>query len=128
MKEKVKNNRLPFGLCMKYDIPIKKHWTPTDAWNALKEKTGKDMLQFFRELNKEEIEKHARIEFFPKDKAHPKEVTSAVFDKIKTYRRQLSKKGEVFINVSVGDCEYYVKLFNAENDYDYEIIRRRKIK
>lgn len=127
MKEKVKNNRLPFGLCMKYDIPIKKHWTPTDAWNALKEKTGKDMLQFFRELNKEEIEKHARMEIFPKDKAHPKEVTSAVFQKIKEVRRLLEKQDEVKITVTVGDTEYKIKLFNVENDYDYEIIRSKKI-
>lgn len=30
------NTGLPFGLCMKYNIPVSKTWTPRDAWNALK--------------------------------------------------------------------------------------------
>ena len=32
------NTRLPFGLCMRYGIPIEKSWGPGDAWEALKSK------------------------------------------------------------------------------------------
>lgn len=32
------NTRLPFGLCMRYGIPIEPSWGPSEAWEALKSK------------------------------------------------------------------------------------------
>ena len=127
MKNKVKNSRLPFGLCIKYGIAIKKHWTPTDAWEALKKKTGKSMVQFFVELSKEELETASRVQIYKKNKDHPKELTSAVFDKIKLVREQLDRNESVKFSLTVGNTEYKIKLFNKDFDYDYEILRSEEL-
>lgn len=39
------NNRLPFGLCKKYNIELPNDATPKDAWKALKE----NGISFFEE-------------------------------------------------------------------------------
>ncbi len=41
------SQRLAFGLCKKYGIELPKGATPADAWNALKEKTGKEAGDFY---------------------------------------------------------------------------------
>ena len=44
------NNSLPYGLCEKEGIHLKERATPTDAWNALKKKTGKGPEQYYAEV------------------------------------------------------------------------------
>lgn len=51
------NIGLPFGLCEKYGIILPENATPTQAWDALKEKTGLSPDSFYKKLNKEEPEK-----------------------------------------------------------------------
>lgn len=41
------SQRLAFGLCKKYGIDLPKGATPKDAWEALKEKTGKGASDFY---------------------------------------------------------------------------------
>lgn len=41
------SQRLAFGLCKKYGIDLPKGATPQDAWNALREKTGKSASDFY---------------------------------------------------------------------------------
>lgn len=41
------SQRLAFGLCKKYGIELPKGATPQEAWEALKEKTGKDVSDFY---------------------------------------------------------------------------------
>lgn len=41
------SQRLAFGLCKKYGIELPKGSTPQDAWEALKEKTGKTASDFY---------------------------------------------------------------------------------
>lgn len=45
------NTGLPFGLCAKYGIKLPDGATPRDAWEALKEKTGKSPDDFYKELD-----------------------------------------------------------------------------
>lgn len=42
------NNRLAFGLCEKYGIELPKGATPGEAWEALKEHTGKTAGDFYK--------------------------------------------------------------------------------
>ena len=43
------SQRLAFGLCKKFGINLPKGSTPQDAWDALKEKTGKSPSDFYSE-------------------------------------------------------------------------------
>ena len=54
-KKKRGNNRLPYGLCLKYGIEIQDQWKPSDCWKALKQYTGKSMFDILIDLEKEEI-------------------------------------------------------------------------
>lgn len=47
------NGRLAFGLCKKYGIEIQEGWTPKDAWDAIKKKTGKDSDEIYNNLSNE---------------------------------------------------------------------------
>lgn len=44
------NPRLPFGLCKREGIELPKDAEPADAWNALKEKTGKTQEDYYESL------------------------------------------------------------------------------
>ena len=44
------NNSLPYGLCKKNGIDLPDKASPEDAWNALKEKTGKSPQDYFKEV------------------------------------------------------------------------------
>jgi hypothetical protein len=43
------SGRLAFGLCKKYGIELPPDAGPKEAWEALKEKTGKSSMDFYRE-------------------------------------------------------------------------------
>lgn len=45
-------NALPFGLCARYNIKLPKGATPEDAWNALKDHTGKSVDELYAEVDK----------------------------------------------------------------------------
>ena len=50
------NIGLPFGLCEKYGISLPENATPSQAWDALQEKTGLSPDDFYEKLDKEEDE------------------------------------------------------------------------
>lgn len=54
-KEDNGNTRLPFGLCGRYGIPIGKDWTPRDAWEALRKKTGITPEQAYQMMSTDEL-------------------------------------------------------------------------
>ena len=54
-KEDNGNTRLPFGLCERYGIPIGKDWTPRDAWEALRKKTGITPEQAYQMMSADEL-------------------------------------------------------------------------
>lgn len=45
---------LPYGLCKEYGIPLKDGAKPSEAWQALKWKTGHDPEYFFRQAERKE--------------------------------------------------------------------------
>ena len=61
------NTGLPFGLCAKYGIKLPDGATPRDAWQALKEKTGKSPDDFYKELDGKDKDKN-RISYEPETK------------------------------------------------------------
>ena len=48
------DTHLPYGLCKEYGIELPAGATPTDAWNALKEKTGRSPDSFYASQATEE--------------------------------------------------------------------------
>ena len=51
------SQRLAFGLCKKYGINLPKGATPKDAWEALKDKTGKSAQDFYAKSGKKGADK-----------------------------------------------------------------------
>lgn len=54
-------------------------------------------------------------------------IQSKVYDKISSVRKDLKRDGYVYINVNDFYRQYYVKLYDSEYDYEFEIIRISKI-
>ena len=129
MAKKKTNNRLAYGLCKKYGIKLPKDAPPRVAWEMLEKKTGITMLDAYTNLEyQEEMEKSTSLydcnssedewEYLDSHK----QIGSHVFDKISTYRRELQKFGEVIMPVITYNGTYKVKLYDADKDYDFEII------
>ena len=51
------SQRLAFGLCKKYGIELPKGAAPSDAWEALKEKTGKGPMEFYSQSGEKGADK-----------------------------------------------------------------------
>lgn len=51
------SSRLAFGLCEEYGIDLPKGAEPADAWEALKEETGKDPSDFYNQSGQEGADK-----------------------------------------------------------------------
>lgn len=51
------SSRLAFGLCKKYGIELPKGAKPKDAWEALKEKTGKSARDFYNQSGEKGADK-----------------------------------------------------------------------
>jgi hypothetical protein len=126
MSKKKGNTRLPYGLCKKYGIRILDGWRPRDCWAALEEKLHKTQFQIYGELSREELEDIAKMQIWDK-KDKSIELTSAVFDKISTVKKQLEKKQNVIIEINLYNKVYWVRLYARDYNYEYDIIKEIKI-
>ena len=52
-------NALPYGLCKRYGIELPEGATPRDAWDALKQRTGKSIDQLYDEVESKAEQKKA---------------------------------------------------------------------
>jgi hypothetical protein len=123
MSKKKGNTRLPYGLCKKYGIRILDGWRPRDCWAALEEKLHKTQFQIYGELSREELEDIAKMQIWDK-KDKSIELTSAVFDKISTVKKQLEKFKNTILQVRLNNATYTIRLYDADNNYDYKILEK----
>ena len=91
------NTRLPFGLCMRYGIPIEKGWGPGDAWAALAGK-GITAKGAYEKLKKGEDPGAPETPEIPKEpvkKIHIKiGDMGADYDKLDSYYDSWASRGE----------------------------------
>ncbi len=129
MAKKKVNSRLAYGLCKRYGVKLPEDAPPRVAWEMLKKATGITLMDAYTDQKyKDELEKPTSLYDcnnsedeceYPDSR---KQIESRVFEKISTYRQELRKFGEVIIPVITYNGTYKVKLYNADEDYEFEII------
>ena len=55
-------------------------------------------------------------------------IQPTVFDRISSVRKDLERDGFVTITVNDFSSQYTVRLYGADNDYDFDIIKKQPIK
>ena len=83
------DNRLAFGLCKEYGIELPKGAEPKDAWEALKNKTGKSPKWFYKHPGEKATTKEEKPKKAEETKAEPEKVEPE-----KAYVPELLKREE----------------------------------
>lgn len=61
------------------------------------------------------------------NKHYSKAVDSAVMSKYSTVRKKVDKYGFAIIKANDGKFQYWIKINKSDDDFDYDIIRKKKI-
>ena len=81
-----------------------------------------------REQAKQAADSASRKKSKPNYAKHKGKIQSMVYDRISSVRNKLIKDGFAIINVNDFHNSYTVKLYGADNDYEFDIIGIRPIK
>ena len=117
------DNRIAYGLAKKYGIDTT-GMSPKEVWEALNEKgiksDGYDSKASVKNLSD-------RVEKARRSGKYSKRLDSAVMNKYGSVRKNVDKLGYTAVVVNDGKYQYWIKINKSEDDFEYEIIRRKKI-
>lgn len=120
------DNRIAYGLAKKYGIDTT-GMSPKEVWEALRKKGVTEKNIADGAYNSQEGRATVLARQLREKKGYTKILDSAVMNKYSSVRKIVDKKGYSTITVSDGEYQYWVKIKKSDSDFEYEILRRKKI-